>query len=119
MYLERVTLQVHVVQTEIHLTKKGDLQVISPLVWGPNPAFGTTILFWHRPRTLSFSLLEEPEVIHVTDVFRPSLHKEAKENLTNDCRLKSARAGIVHRFHGVFPLLLEGLIKQQWHLEEV
>jgi hypothetical protein len=34
-----------------------------PLVLGSNPALGTTMDFWRKPRALSFSLSEESESI--------------------------------------------------------
>jgi hypothetical protein len=43
------------------------------VVAGSNPALGTTMVFWHKPRALSFSLPEELEVIHVTNVFKSIL----------------------------------------------
>jgi hypothetical protein len=33
------------------------------------------MVFWHKPATLSFSLSEELEIIHVADVFKPVFYQ--------------------------------------------
>jgi len=33
------------------------------------------MLFWHKAKTLSFSLPEEFEAIQIADVFKPNLHQ--------------------------------------------